>query len=417
MAFFVYLVYVFFLLVRPQEFIQPMLGLPLVKLSLGSAAILMLFGARQSNRTPFIFLLSSIALVALVSGFLNGWLGGGINAFLTVLTAMLLPFAVAQQTLLTLGKQRLLMWVLLFSGLVMVSNGISQLNSDDGVGWAGVGLLEGSRITYLGIFNDPNDLGMFFVMLLPVAIYSASEKVWYRIAAIGAIPMLLYGIYLTNSRGALLGVMSMAGLWFYLRFGVRKSVVLGLLLLPIALLVIGQFRSIDAGEASAAGRLDAWYEGIQLFLWKPRFGVGFGNFTEYHFLTAHNSFVLVFSELGIVGYFLWVSFVSTCAFGLLRVWNPKGKNLSAGVVVESERRVAQAMMYSLIGYLVTSFFLSRAYTSILYVFCGMYAATYLRATYNEKKDDYLKVGKNFSKLLNITLVSILLIYTVTKVFL
>ena len=49
-----------------------------------------------------------------------------------------------------------------------------------------------------------------------------------------------------------------------------------------------------------------------MFMQSPIWGVGFGQYTEYSALTAHNTYVLVLGELGFVGAFLfsmvvWIS--------------------------------------------------------------------------------------------------------------
>ena len=58
---------------------------------------------------------------------------------------------------------------------------------------------------------------------------------------------------------------------------------------------------ISNGDDSAYGRVEAWYEGIQMFKSSPVFGVGKGMFTDFNNLTAHNSYMLVLAELGFVG--------------------------------------------------------------------------------------------------------------------
>ena len=58
-------------------------------------------------------------------------------------------------------------------------------------------------------------------------------------------------------------------------------------------------RAISSKEQSAAERIEAWSVGLELLKWRPLFGAGYGNFTDHHHLTAHNSFVLCFAELGL----------------------------------------------------------------------------------------------------------------------
>src|SRR5690606_13597217 len=157
---------------------------------------------------------------------------------------------------------------------------------------------------------DPNDLGMFFVMTLPfvVLFFLQGGFVTKVIAALcGA--YILYGVYLTNSRGALVSLVAMAAVFSYLNWGKMKTILTGVLLSPALIFIFMKFRSIDVDEESAAGRVDSWYEGMQLFFWRPLLGVGQGNFLDYHHITAHNSYVLTLAELGLSGYFLWMVFL------------------------------------------------------------------------------------------------------------
>lgn len=380
MAFVALLAYLTFVFIRPQEFVDPLLGLPLVKFSLIFAAMFMFTQKRRDFDAPQNWLLFLLIPLAIVSGLTNGWIGGGIDSAVSILTTIWLPFLVIQNLIDTLRKQQVVMLLLITASLIMVNDGIAQKASEEGIGWSGASLSQGTRITYLGIFNDPNDLGMFFVMVLPCVMYFLRKSnLVFKPMFVVALGYILYGIYLTNSRGALLGTMGLLGLWFLLRFGLKKSVVLGMFALPAVFIVMSKFREIDAEEASAAGRIDAWYEGIQLLLWKPFFGVGHGGFTDHHFLTAHNSFVLVFSELGITGYFLWISFLVISAAMILMIWNRKTPGHFVDEAPEGEIEIARLFTFSLLGYLITCFFLSRAYTPMLYVFCAMFVATFYRA--------------------------------------
>lgn len=397
MAFVSLLFYLVFVLVRPQEFIPPLLGLPLVKISLIATAFFMLFEKKRRFDSPHIPLLFFLLIIIILSSIRNGWLGGGIADAIKFSTTILLPFIVIANVINSQKKQIIVMVVMLIAAVIMVNQGISQKSSEDGIGWGGVRLSQGTRITYLGILNDPNDLGMYFVMVLPIVVFLyKNAAILYKPAYIFSGLYILYGIYLTNSRGALLGVVSLMGMWGVLRYGIKKSFFLALPALPVALIAFSKFRKIDADEASAHGRLDSWYEGFQMLFWRPLFGVGQGAFTDHHILTAHNSFVLVFSELGLLGYFCWLAFVFFSGLCVFMLWNNKVRGNLVQQVNERDQALSRTFTYSLLGYLVTCFFLSRAYTPILYLFCGMMLATFYRVTsdmkpvYSLSMFDYIK---------------------------
>jgi O-antigen ligase len=416
MGFFALLAYLFFVFIRPQEFFDPLIGLPVVKLSLIIAMLFMLLQKKRRFDAPqntFLFLLIPVILI---SNSLNGWFSGGVDSAMTFITTIFLPFLIIQNLIDTSKKQRVVMLFLIFCALVMVQHGLSQ----NGFGWGGVGLSQKTRITYLGIFNDPNDLGMFFVMVLPFIPYFFNRVSFFLkpiFLLFGA--GVLQGVFLTNSRGALLGTISLVSLWFYLKYGLKKCLLISVMVLPLMLLVMSKFRSIDSEEASAEGRLDAWYEGFQMLFASPLLGVGIGEFTEHHHLTAHNSFVLVFAELGLLGYFLWIGFLTACVYMLLMLWLPRLKDLQGTVGESQESAIARTLTYSMLGYLVTCFFLSRSFTPLLYIYCAMIVATYYRAMLSETETLKLPYRyRDFSFFIWVAMLStIVLIYIVVLLFL
>ncbi|KZZ30392.1 hypothetical protein A3755_14090, partial [Oleiphilus sp. HI0085] len=314
------------------------------------------FDAPQNN------LLFWLIPVIFLSAFVNNSFAYAVENLTAYLTSIFLPFLIIQNLVNTEKKQHIALLLMVVAALVMVNDGMAQKASNDGVGWSGAALSQGTRITYLGIFNDPNDLGMYLVMVLPLTFYffyraNTLLKPLFMFSA----GFILYGIYLTNSRGALLATMSQVGLWFFNRYGLKKSMIAGAFAAPVALVVMSMFREIDSEEASAEGRLEAWYEGFQLLFWKPVLGVGMGQFTDHHYLTAHNSFVLVFSELGLSGYYLWVGFLTFSALMLLLIWNKKIKGSLFEKASATEQSIARTLTYSMLGYLATAFFLSRSY--------------------------------------------------------
>ena len=124
------------------------------------------------------------------------------------------------------------------------------------------------RITYLGFLGDPNDLSMAFLMTLPLTLYVAkvSGSFIVRIACYASAGLVLYAIYLCNSRGSMLGLLAMVGFYAIQRFGWLRSVVVApMLLIPLLLLAPSRISEISADEDSAAGRIDAWYEGFEMF--------------------------------------------------------------------------------------------------------------------------------------------------------
>ena len=197
--------------------------------------------------------------------------------------------------------------------------------------------------------------------------------------------VLIYGVYLSNSRGGLLALMAVFAYFFIKRS--RWRVVGGFFGLALAALVFlfGPSRlGMMAGDESATGRLDAWYYGFQLLKASPIFGRGMNMFTDAYPLTAHNSFVLAFAELGLVGYFCWVGllYVSFKTFTLVQ---------------QHDRRLAPyafGLQAGLVGFSVAAFFLSRTYILLPYLFVALSAATLNIARRAHPACDFVFTGKD-----------------------
>ncbi|MFT3859339.1 MAG: O-antigen ligase family protein, partial [Aquabacterium sp.] len=176
------------------------------------------------------------------------------------------------------------------------------------MGWTGAQMIEG-RVTYLGFLNDPNDLSMAILMVLPMQVYLAHRAglimklFWWCAAGLS-----LWAVKLTNSRGAILALAAMLMHHGVQRYGlIRSLLVAPFMLAPIIIFGPSRMNEISDDEESAEGRVESWFEGFHMLASHPLFGVGKGLFTEYNYLTAHNSYVLALAELGLIGYFVWLS--------------------------------------------------------------------------------------------------------------
>jgi O-antigen ligase len=226
------------------------------------------------------------------------------------------------------------------------------------------------RIRWYGVFNDPNDLGLALVTVIPFLLNMVMDKK-YLLPCI-SIPIIVSAIYLTNSRGSILaGVVAILS-YFVIRFRSKKGLLFGLLLaIPLVLFGPSRMSQMSASESSAHGRIDAWYQGYQMFKSNPIFGVGQGMFTENNPLTAHNSFVLVMAELGIFGMFF---FTGLLYYPINWLWRDVIKNPETNLPARDLGLVG-AIFGSLFGLLTSMFFLSRSYVLVPYLFMAMAASS------------------------------------------
>ncbi len=344
---------------------------------------------------------------------------GGVTQAIDFIIYGLLPFLLYSALINTLRKQFWIFLILIVACCIIIHHGMSQKLSYNGIGWAGVALSQGTRITYLGFMNDPNDLGMFLVMNIPIVIYlkESSNSFFLKMFYLAALGGILYAIFLTNSRGALIGTFSLVVTYFYFKFGKIKTIITSLIILPVAFVIMSKFREIDSEEASAHGRIEAWYEGIQMLKFRPLVGVSKGAFTDHHFLTAHNSFVLIMAELGVLGYTLWFMTIVLTLKMMLRVMGLNHELYETYETLKEDILSAKCLFFSLIGFLSTAFFLSRSYVVFLYLFLGLMCAVFARvATQIPEINDVLET-KKILKLIGLSFISLLCLQSIITLLL
>ncbi len=375
--YFYLLAYIAVLYIRPHEFVPALMGFPILPILLLSAFLFWLIRQPKRFEAPQFWLIPVLMLMMSLSVAFTGWLGGATTVLSDFTPVVMLFYMVATSTD-SLARLRQIFLVLSACITVIAWHGIDQ--SIKGIGWTGAELSQGTRITYLGFLNDPNDLAMALVMVLPMALQLARHLGFLlRLASYAAAGAIAYAVYLTNSRGSVLAMGAMLFLYGVLRYGVLKSaVVLPVLLAPLVALGPSRMADMSADEDSAEGRIEAWYEGVQLLIMRPLFGVGKGLFADHHGLTAHNSFVLAFAELGMIGYFFWLSNIVISWLMLQRIVMTPASGTDAEEAQEWAliQENARTLWYGYVGGLVSAFFLSRSYVVILYLHIALIVAIY-----------------------------------------
>lgn len=374
------LVWLALVLIRPQEYPALVdLGIPILPIAmLGALGAWALGSGRRPFRQPTYLLLVVFIVIGMFTMVVNGWAGGAISRFMHFLPALIALVLIAQAGHSPKNMLRM-MWVIALCALVLTIHGIGQVKL--GQGWTGMPTVQDGRIQYVGIFSDPNDLAMLFIIAIPMTLLMGGRGgamglrrlFWWSVAV-----ALLYGVYLTDSRGSFLAVMAMAGVWLWLRRGLLVAGTLGAAGMAVLMALPTRMQELDAGESSAYGRIETWYDGIQMFLANPVFGVGVGNFTEHTFLTAHNSFVLVLAETGIVGYTVWLAMVGYCVLMPVMVLRlpAEMEDPEHQVAWAEERRMAMTLLISMVGFFACAFFLSRSYVILLYILLGLVTGWY-----------------------------------------
>lgn len=415
MSFLLITLYIFCTIIRPQDWVLFLLEKPLINW-LAIAIVIVLVIQRTGARSTFlmkvphnIFMLGLFFCV-LMSHVSHTYFRGLINSFNDFIVPFLLFFIVLN-SLDRKWKLWAVLWEIIILASVLVWQGIVQLKA--GVGWAGqiptIDLERDEvRINWIGIFNDPNDLALLFVMavgfLLPLVF--RKSNFFIKLLSMALIAWLGYGVYLTNSRGGYLALMATV-FFFFVRLTNKMfwgSILGGIGAVAVFLLGPSRLGLISSGESSAYGRLELWYWGLQKMLHNPFFGVGYNMFMEDQSLTAHNSYVLAAAELGFIGLFMWVGLIYISHKGLSIVYQKS----------DSLKTIAMGIQSSLVGFCVAAFFLSRTYVILPYLLFALSGAVMHHAKQTMPDLDLNFYRKDYWKIFWICVAILVVIYVFYK---
>jgi len=389
-AFFFLVLYTITVLIRPHEFSFETSEYIVIKVFAILAFLFTLTSLRPMTFMPQHYMLLAFTPLIMISAFLNGWGMGGITEANKFFVASIIPFFLYSNLITSISRQKLLMFVSIVAALVMVYNGHIQQQSFDGTFGYGLGdsLTVGRaemRITYLGFFGDPNDLGMFLVMNMAFLGYFFSEKgALFKLLMPLIFGLFCYGVLMTGSRGTILGTLGLIFLYFFIKKAGAKLILFTLIMAPIVATLLTKFGGMSSSESSANGRLEAWYSGILMLINNPIFGVGKGNFMDHHELVAHNSYIHVAGEMGIPGYSLWAGVITLTMLASYRVikefptWSDNDLTEETKIEYAAEVKINQTLFFSMLGFMITAFFLSRQFTLLLFIFLGMLTASHIR---------------------------------------
>lgn len=229
-----------------------------------------------------------------------------------------------------------------------------------------------NRSQATGIFADPNDLaaGVIFGLGLALARLPncrAAGRFWYGVLTL----VMVVAVLLTHSRGAMLALGAVVFIFVLSLMKNKTAGVLAACVVLGALLVVApsRMRSFDSTEESANSRFDLWLDGLEWLKENPLLGIGYRQWVEQHptGLTAHNSFVLCFAELGLPGYFFWMG----CLYYAFRRQRPEGERVELDPAIERDLFGARL---ALGGFLLAAFFLSRTYVQVTWLFIALAVA-------------------------------------------
>ncbi|HZH32742.1 MAG TPA: O-antigen ligase family protein [Pyrinomonadaceae bacterium] len=370
---------------RPYE-LYPSLGwLSTIPFWLAAATILVFLPSQfalegtltmRPREVSLVLLFSALALLSILFAIDRGlaW-----EMFSGIFLKVVVMFIVFVNVVRTERRLRLMLLLALAAGFVI---SFSAINSY----LAGNFNVEGYRveggIRLSGLFGSTNDMALFLVTLIPIAValFCRTRNVLGKAVYGGMILLMLAGTLVTYSRGGFLGLLGMAlVLAWKLGRRHRLAVVVSLVLCCGALLALApenyssRIASITnssgpRGEASATQRRALLTKSISVALHNPVFGVGMANFpiVSYRNLVTHNAYTQVASEMGLIALAVYLLIMLTPLKGLRKL---ERETLGQA----HERRVyylAVGLQAALVGYMVSSFFLSVAYGWTIYYLVG-----------------------------------------------
>ena len=395
MSFRLFLLCSFVLLGRPQDiltFLQP-LRPALVLTLLGMGA--MVFGGRrqelsaalstsESKRYLLFYLIMILGIpfayhksVAFQSVFES-----------YVVNVLFFVLLVSQVT--SLQRLKSLVWVLCLSTLIYSVFGELLQSGNSG----------GERFQVLGNVFDPNDTAYLLLSLFPLCLYFVrfDEGLLKRLVAVAAIVGALATVLQTGSRGGILGLGTVLLMMLLTKTGgIKRSHKMLLVVLLASSFVLMRDRidveryltlydiSSDYNVSSEGGRLELWQAAIDLSLANPFTGVGVDCFPFAHFLTrelaggsylrwhtVHNSYLQIASEVGLIGFGIFMLINVRSLLTFLRVSRIQLQPQSTEA--QEMSTLGGLMLLGFAGLSVAGFFLSQGYSIFSTLYFALAAA-------------------------------------------
>ncbi len=183
---------------------------------------------------------------------------------------------------------------------------------------------------------DPNQLGLIYAIALSLApvSYIYSNTTPHKFLILLSVPVVGFAVLITGSRAAIMAI-SLVALSFALYWLVYGQVhrftkiSLSIIFCVVAYVSLSP-TNISKEAIDISKRLAIWKSGLDLYYTKPLTGVGIGNYVNEvrpiftgNAYTAHNTYLSVLVERGLVGLSLLISFVTASLYKILGVYSNK----------------------------------------------------------------------------------------------
>lgn len=364
---------------RLQELIPFLNGFPLAKIALIMAFLGVFIAPSERNRPlrvmPLAKYIFVLGLLGVLSVAVSVWKSHSLGFLFGTFLGNLLLFFLLAKSADNDKTRKLYFGALVFSAMMLAVPALS--------------LSVGER-AQVATAHDANDLASILVSILPfcvIAFFTGRRRAFWLLVSL----VLAAAVIATGSRGGFLGLLAAVLYLIWVPLPGRKKRNAGrgkrLALLGIAglfsIVVVGgaawerigtlTHLENDYNLSAETGRLAIWHRGLAIMAERP-WGVGLGAFEAAEgmeggrYKAAHNSLIQVGAELGIAGLLV---FLALC----LKAYRILGDYLEVQRAGEPSAGAAAASVRAgLVAFFVTGFFLSHAYSPVLYALLGMAVA-------------------------------------------
>jgi O-antigen ligase len=330
-------------------------------------------------------------------------------AALLALMALHVPLAVNNYRAL-MGFEYMLLTFVVYLAIVMSVNTLSRLRTLITL-WLCVHLLvavhgiaaEGRGVG--GFLGDENDFAMTLNMVVPFSFFRARGEVRpsKKLLYIGLTGLFVLAVIFTFSRGGFVGLVA-AGLCCWLRSPkkARSAVLIATLGLLVSVYArAGYWERIESSweQGTSAGtgedRMYMWRHGWKMFLDNPLIGVGQDNFPvrfgDYEgderlygvtriWRAAHSLYFTLLPELGLIGGLIFFAMLYWIWRDLSQIRRSTSRGFTELLFY------AHSMEASLVGFLVSSIFISTLYYPNFWVTMGFIVALRRIATLESSRN-------------------------------
>lgn len=238
------------------------------------------------------------------------------------------------------------------------------------------------RLQGTGIFHDPNELCVLLSAMMPLAIYfiASPGPMLLRSVCVALVPLFAYAVMLTGSRGGFLAFAGGLGALSFMKFGWKKTALLGAVGVPVLLVLFaGRQTELSTGTNTAQTRIELWREWLTVFKENALVGNGMSlrkeddgapkriDLGKKHI--AHNSYLQGFADLGLVGGCLFVGAFFVAGWSLYRL------NDQQSLILDINLKAVQPFMTACVAaYMVGMISLSITYTIPTYLMLALSVA-------------------------------------------